>query len=163
MENDIVLLEDFIALLKDFVDGKIEKDQLEIYEGGYKLGAFYTKDLQSAISNLIERYNKLKEINEVLDRQKFRLFDDNLKLLEDANGNNETLNYRYVNCPKVEGEYYKSDSYIKKNYVLKSKIRKEIKELESRKDYKPLDNRYTYREVIEFGIEELKDLLEEEN
>lgn len=123
MENDIVLLEDFIALLKDFVDGKIEKDQLEIYEGGYKLGAFYTKDLQSAISNLIERYNKLKEINEVLDRQKFRLINDNLKLLEDANGNNETLNYRYVNCPKVEGEYYKSDSYIKENYVLKSKVR----------------------------------------
>ena len=163
MENDITLLEDFIALLKDFVDGIIEKDQLEIYEGGYKLGTFYTKDLQCAISNLIERYNKLKEINEVLERQKFRLFDDNLKLLEDANGNNETLNYRYIDCPKVEGEYYKSDSYIKENYVSKSRVKEEIKELESRKDYKPLDNRYTYKEIIEFGIEELEELLKEEN
>ena len=38
------------------------------------------------------------------------------------------------------------------------KINKEIQVLEKRKDYIPLDNRYTYKELIEFGIDELKEL-----
>ena len=42
------------------------------------------------------------------------------------------------------------------------KINEEIKELETRKEYKPLDNRYTYKELIEFGIEELKELIGKE-
>lgn len=53
------------------------------------------------------------------------------------------------------------EEYIEKYYVKKDKIKKEIKGLENIKYYKPLDNRYTYKELIEFGIEELQELLQD--
>ena len=51
------------------------------------------------------------------------------------------------------------EEYIEKYYVKKDKVREEIKGLENIKYYKPLDNRYTYKELIEFGIEELEQIL----
>ena len=51
------------------------------------------------------------------------------------------------------------EGYNDCNTEWKKKIQDEIKELNNRKDYIPLDNKYTYKEVIEFGIEELENLL----
>jgi len=51
------------------------------------------------------------------------------------------------------------EGYNQANRDWEKKIEDEIKELNSRKDYIPLDNKYTYKEVIEYGIEELQDLL----
>ena len=53
-------MEEEIILLQDFINGKIQQDKLENYKGGYKLGFFYTKDLQKAIENLIARNKKLE-------------------------------------------------------------------------------------------------------
>ena len=57
-------MEEEIILLQDFINGKIQQDKLENYKGGYKLGFFYTKDLQKAIENLIARN---KELESALD------------------------------------------------------------------------------------------------
>lgn len=51
------------------------------------------------------------------------------------------------------------EGYNDCNREWKKKIEDEIKVLNSRKNYIPLDNKYTYKEVIEFGIEQLQDLL----
>ena len=52
-----------IEILEDFIEGKIEPDKLENYKGGYKMGFFYTKDLQKAIENLIQRNKELEMQN----------------------------------------------------------------------------------------------------
>ena len=51
------------------------------------------------------------------------------------------------------------EGYNQSSRDWEKRIEDEIKKLNSRKDYIPLDNRYTYKEVIEFGIEELFYLL----
>ena len=62
------------TLLTDFKDGKIERDKLELYKGGYKMGYFYTTDIQQAIETyliayenisreLIARTEKLEQVN----------------------------------------------------------------------------------------------------
>lgn len=45
--------------------------------------------------------------------------------------------------------------------IHKDKIREKIKQLEIVKDTPVKDNSYTYKECIEYGIEELKEVLEE--
>lgn len=50
-----------IEILEDFIKEKIEPDKLEKYKGGYKMGFFYTKDLQKAIENLIKENKELKQ------------------------------------------------------------------------------------------------------
>lgn len=51
-----------IILLNDFKEGKIERDKLEHYsKGGFKLGYFYTLDIQKSIDiilNLLEKQQK---------------------------------------------------------------------------------------------------------
>ena len=46
-------------------------------------------------------------------------------------------------------------------YISKDKIRGKIEQLEIVKNTPVKDNNYTYKECIEYGIEELKELLEE--
>lgn len=66
-------MEEEIILLQDFINGKIQQDKLENYKGGYKLGFFYTKDLQKAIENLIARNKELEsdlyEANQIISEQ----------------------------------------------------------------------------------------------
>lgn len=62
--------EEEIILLQDFINGEIEVDKLENYKGGYKMGYFYTKDLQKAIQGLLDLYNKEKEKNKELEEMK---------------------------------------------------------------------------------------------
>ena len=53
-------------LLKDFQKGKIEKDKLEHYRGSYKMGYFYTADIQEAIETVLSELEKKdKEIAEL--------------------------------------------------------------------------------------------------
>lgn len=57
-------IEESKILLKDFQKGKIEKDKLETYKGGYKLGYFYTVGIQEAIETVLEELeNKQDDIN----------------------------------------------------------------------------------------------------
>ena len=51
------------------------------------------------------------------------------------------------------------EGYNDCNRDWEKKIQDKIKKLNSRKNYIPLDNRYIYKEVIEYGIDELQDLL----
>lgn len=53
-----------IILLNDFAKGKIEKDKLENYTGGFKMGYFYTRDIQEAIETILKALEqKDKEID----------------------------------------------------------------------------------------------------
>lgn len=56
-----------IEILEDFVKGKIQQDKLEHYRGGYKMGFFYTKDLQQAIENLLKERQADKDRIEKLE------------------------------------------------------------------------------------------------
>lgn len=53
-------IEESKILLKDFQKGKIEKDKLETYKGGYKLGYFYTVGIQEAIETVLSELEKYK-------------------------------------------------------------------------------------------------------
>ena len=66
---------DNIEILKDFINGKTEIDKLEKYKGGYKLGFFYTKDLQNAIKNLIKENEDLN--NENINLKEEKIIDKN--------------------------------------------------------------------------------------
>lgn len=59
-------IEEKIILLNDFAKGKIERDKLENYTGGFKMGYFYTRDIQEAIETVIQALEqKDKEIQEL--------------------------------------------------------------------------------------------------
>lgn len=80
-----------IEILEDFIEGKIEPDKLENYKGGYKMGFFYTKDLQKAIENLIQRNKELeykyeKALDDLVKSEKERQEDkEKIKELETIN------------------------------------------------------------------------------
>ena len=58
-------------LLKDFQKGKIEKDKLEHYRGSYKMGYFYTVDIQEAIETVLSELEKKdKEYEELTEASK---------------------------------------------------------------------------------------------
>lgn len=86
--------------------------------------------LNNAIKNglenekLIQENKKLKEKFDVIQRKIYRLEEDNIELLKPRG--KDQLNYKYIECPKVEAEWYKSESYIKDNYIPKSKIKEII-------------------------------------
>lgn len=129
-------LEEDIKILEDFVNGKIEQDKLENYKGGYKMGFFYTKDIQQAIEHLIERNKELEEKMNFV--QPFVTFTHRLveKILEDN------------------------------DYIPKSKVREKIEELEKDvrefEEYWSKDPRKFKREmsIDYYKLEALKELLE---
>ena len=55
-------IEESKILLKDFQKGKIEKDKLEHYRGSYKMGYFYTADIQEAIEIVLSELEKKEAI-----------------------------------------------------------------------------------------------------
>ena len=62
-------IEEKIILLNDFAKGKIERDKLENYTGGFKIGYFYTRDIQEAIETVIQALEqKDKEIAELKEK-----------------------------------------------------------------------------------------------
>lgn len=65
-----------------------------------------------------------------------------------------------IECLNVIHESYK-EMIEENNYISKDKIREKIEQLEIVKNTPVKDNSYTYKECIEYGIEELKELLEE--
>lgn len=86
------------------------------------------------LNGIIDLYNKEKEKNlkledltNVLNKKIHGLYDDNIQLLKEDE-NNKRLNYRYIECQKVEAEECKSESYIEEHYISKDKIRDLIAE-----------------------------------
>ena len=79
-----------MTLLKDFVEGKIQRDKLENYRGSYKLGFFYTKDLQKAIETLLTAYEKEKETSHYIQSQ---LDIANAKLVEEKEKNKKAIDF----------------------------------------------------------------------
>ena len=55
-------IEESKILLKDFQKGKIEKDKLEHYRGSYKMGYFYTVDIQESIETVLSELEKKEAI-----------------------------------------------------------------------------------------------------
>ena len=55
-------IEESKILLKDFQKGKIEKDKLEHYRGSYKMGYFYTVDIQEALETVLSELGKKEAI-----------------------------------------------------------------------------------------------------
>lgn len=55
-------IEESKILLKDFQKGKIEKDKLEHYRGSYKMGYFYTVDIQEALETVLSELEKKEAI-----------------------------------------------------------------------------------------------------
>lgn len=66
---------------------------------------------------------------------------------------------KFTNRPMKQfsiGEFkYRVNNYIE----WKDKIREKIEEIKKYEDYKPLDDRFTYKELINYGIEILQELL----
>ena len=80
-----------IEILEDFIEGKIEPDKLENYKGGYKMGFFYTKDLQKAIENLIQRNKDLEQIEKEHKEENGRLREENKILRHGLKENTEEI------------------------------------------------------------------------
>lgn len=75
-------IEESKILLKDFQKGKIEKDKLEHYRGSYKMGYFYTADIQEAIETVLSELEKKDSlINEQLK--------ENVRLQNELNEENK--------------------------------------------------------------------------
>lgn len=55
-------IEESKIVLEDFQKGKIEKDKLEHYRGSYKMGYFYTADIQEAIETVLSELEKKEAI-----------------------------------------------------------------------------------------------------
>ena len=66
-------------LLKDFQKGKIEKDKLEHYRGSYKMGYFYTVDIQQAIETVLSELEKKDEYIKMLTDEREHI-KNNLKV-----------------------------------------------------------------------------------
>lgn len=62
-------IEESKILLKDFQKGKIEKDKLEHYRGSYKMGYFYTVDIQEALETVLSELEKKEAIINLMAKQ----------------------------------------------------------------------------------------------
>ena len=62
-------IEESKIVLKDFQKGKIEKDKLEHYRGSYKMGYFYTADIQEAIETVLSELEKKEAIINLMAKQ----------------------------------------------------------------------------------------------
>ena len=137
--NNIEILEDYLKFIKQFDNNS----------------AFIP-----ALENLIQENKELKEKFDVIQRKIYRLEEDNIELLKPKG--KDQLNYKYIECPKVEAEWYKSESYIKDNFIPKSKVKEKIEELDKRKRIKSQIKYSTIDELIfDKKIETLQELLEE--
>ena len=58
-------------------------------------------------------------------------------------------------------EQKEGDNDFSKQFIPKSKVKEKIEQLKFVKNTPVKDNKYTYKECIEYGIEELQTLLEE--
>lgn len=69
-------IEESKILLKDFQKGKIEKDKLEHYRGSYKMGYFYTVDIQEAIETVLSELEKkdriIKEMAKTINKEYYK-------------------------------------------------------------------------------------------
>ena len=90
-----ITTEEAIILLKDFKDGKIEKDKLENYaKGGFKLGYFYTKDIQQAIEKVL---NELEKKDKIIDAMTEYIEEINYIDIDDNECEFETKHQ--IECP----------------------------------------------------------------
>ena len=111
--NNIEILERLEQMQQAFIEDGLQ---------GYEMTIVTAKNL---INNLIQENKKMKEKFDVIQRKIYRLEEDNIELLKPRG--KDQLNYKYIECPKVEAEWYKSESYIKEKYIPKIKV-EELKE-----------------------------------
>ena len=97
--NNIEILERLEQMQQAFIEDGLQ---------GYEMAIVTAKNL---INNLIQENKKMKEKFDVIQRKIYRLEEDNIELLKPRG--KDQLNYKYIECPKVEAEWYKSESYIK--------------------------------------------------
>ena len=100
-------------LLKDFQKGKIEKDKLETYKGGYKLGYFYTVGIQEAIETVL---SELEKKDKIIDKILLEMADNHCSIRDIVAeeicddrcvGNNEWTCFKHIKeyfTNKVERE-----------------------------------------------------------
>ena len=118
-----------IEILEDFIEGKIEPDKLENYKGGYKMGFFYTKDLQKAIENLIQRNKELEQIEKEHKEENGRL-RDKIKELEEKQIHR--YNKECLNCgvnfiaKRIDKKKKKKCSHIVANRKKKQKNKEKV-------------------------------------
>ena len=87
------------------------------------LGDDISPKMAQNMLNVIEK--RQREI-EYYKNKSYALYKDNLTLLEEGN-ETENLNYKYFKVQPIEAQEYKSESYIKDNYISKGKIKEIIK------------------------------------
>ena len=138
------------------------KEVVDLYNDECLITTDYDFKSIEIILNLIEKQQKeieeLKNKNNLMNAKIHNLLDDNMELLR-KDGNTDKLNYKYIECPKVEAEWYKSERYINENYISKDKIKAKIEELEQDEDfYREQDRIYEYEGKLNL----LQSLLEEE-
>lgn len=118
-------IEESKILLKDFQKGKIEKDKLETYKGGYKLGYFYTVGIQEAIETVLsELENKQDDIN-ILQAQR------------------DSMEYQFK---QAKAELGKKDKRLNRQFKLLQKKDKKIEELKA-------DNSHQWEERCKLTFE----------
>lgn len=86
-------------LLKDFQKGKIEKDKLEHYRGSYKMGYFYTVDIQEAIETVLSELEKKDKIIDLM-AEFINKFDLDESICKDIKCKNDVTKQDCINCIK---------------------------------------------------------------
>lgn len=103
-------IEEKIILLNDFAEGKIEKDKLEIYTGGFKMGYFYARNIQEAIDTVLKSLEqKDKEIDswkKYSNEQEESIVEKNNKICD--------MEFKIENQQKALEQ---KDKMIKKAYI----------------------------------------------
>ena len=115
---------------------------------------YQTEEEQKAIDIVLNLIKKLQKEIECFETEIRILHKDNLTLLKEGK-ETENLNYKYIELPPIEAQEYKSESYIKDNYISKDKIREKLNYFENSFDY---DDDGTSYELV---MEVLDELLEE--
>ena len=141
--NNIEILEEFIEHYKE-VQEKYKDDEIQ---AEIERSCYFEEVPAEAIENLIKENKELKEKIDVMRRKIYRLEEDNMELLKPKG--KDQLNYKYIECPKVEAEWYKSESYIKENYIPKSKVKEHIQKLAESKVFPITITKQMLQELLE--------------
>ena len=124
-------IEESKILLKDFQKGKIEKDKLEHYRGSYKMGYFYTADIQEAIETVLSELEKK-------DKEIEKLKKDNKELLRKLRNR-----VKEVNKLTKYSLYKKEFSTLNKQLQNKDKVINEMAKTINKEYYKDIIENYT--------------------
>lgn len=107
-----------------------------------------------AIENLLLELKGIKIDLKLQETENENLIKENKELKKENLELHKEINQRIK--LKLENE-----RCADKDFIPKSKVKEKIEQLKFVKNTPVKDNKYTYKECIEYGIEELQELLEE--